>query len=296
MINNQPLKILLIGATGQVGFELCRTLAPLGQLISVARQGTKITLDLIDADNIKAVIKAVKPHLIVNAAAYTNVNQAETDQLIAQKINADAVGIIGECAKKINASVVHYSTDYVYAGDGHTAWQETDKTAPLNIYGKTKLDGEKYLLQSDADSLILRTSWVYGMRGNNFLLTMQRLLAEKDKISVVNDEIGAPTWSRMIAEATSAILAQKIKQQFKFEQDAGIYNFSAIGETSWYKFAVTIRDLSAISCDIEAIAAAAYPSAAARPKNSRLNHDKLARVFHIKFPHWHDSLICCVDE
>lgn len=279
-----------------MGFELHRSLAPLGEVFAVARQGTKITLDLTNFDQIKAVIEQINPALIVNAAAYTNVNQAEIEADLAYKINAEANGIMGELAKKINATVVYYSTDYVYCGDGDTPWKETDPIAPLNVYGQTKYAGEQALIQSGAEHLILRTSWVYGARGNNFMLTMQRLFAEKDELSIVSDEFGAPTWSRMIASATCAILAQKLKQQFKLEGEGGVYNFSAAGNTSWYQFALAIRDLSHAHCDIKPILAADYQAAASRPKNSRLNHDKLTQTFHLQLPHWHDSLIQCMAE
>jgi len=299
MTNYQRPHILLIGSTGQVGFELCRTLAPLGRVFSTARQGGEMQLDLTNADNIQQVFTTIKPDLVVNAAAYTNVNQAETDQTLAQQINATAVGQIGELAKKAKAPVVHYSTDYVYLGNGTTAWLETDQTKPLNIYGKTKLLGEQYLIDSGAESIILRTSWVYGLRGQNFLLTMRNLFANKDQLSVVNNEIGAPTWSRMIAETTNAMLAQTLSKEtgtFQFAEKVGIYNFTAEGEASWYDFACAIRDLSQAQCQINPILSKEYPAPAKRPLNSRLNNQKFKETFCLSLPDWRNSLVQCLGE
>ncbi len=292
---NKP-RIILIGATGQVGFELIRTLAPLGQVFATARKDSEWILDLTDLNAIDVLFAQVKPHLVVNASAYTNVNLAEQESDLAYQINALAVERIGQLAQQINAPVIHYSTDYVYPGTGVSPWQENALTKPLNQYGKTKLAGEQRLIASGAEAIILRTSWVYGMRGGNFLRTMRSLFETKTELSIVNDEIGAPTWSRHIAEATALILAQSMSRSmpFCFTQKAGIYNLSSAGFTSWFEFAQAILTLSDADCRLSPILSKDYPAPAQRPLNSRLDNQKLANTYQIQLPHWKTALEQCL--
>jgi len=293
---NQPT-ILLIGSSGQVGWELRRTLAPLGDLVSASlegEQGTKV--DLSDPESLQRLFKALNPDLVVNAAAYTAVDQAEKDVEKARQVNATAPALIGELAAVADISVVHYSTDYVFSGDAERPYREDDPTVPLNVYGETKLEGELGLLDSGAEALILRTSWVYGARGQNFLLTMRRLFREKDEMKIVDDQIGAPTWSRMIAEATAQILAQTLADNFKFGRKGGLYHLTAAGRTSWYGFADAIRALQQTSCRLHPIPTSEYPTPAQRPLYSLLDNQRLFETFGVCLPDWHESLQQCVEE
>ena len=294
---NRPT-ILLIGSSGQVGWELRRTLAPLGNLLFVSRRGEQgPAVDLADPESLQRLINSSNPDLVVNAAAYTAVDQAEQDVEMARQLNTDAPTLIGELAADSDIPVVHYSTDYVFAGNAERSYREEDPAVPLGVYGETKLAGELGLLASGADVLILRTSWVYGARGQNFLLTMQRLFQEKDELNIVADQIGAPTWSRMIAEATAQILAQTLRDGgFKFGQKGGRYHLTAAGQTSWYEFARAIRELQRASCRLHPIPTSEYPTPARRPLFSLLDNQRLLETFGICLPHWHQSLMQCVDE
>ncbi|RKZ94147.1 MAG: dTDP-4-dehydrorhamnose reductase [Gammaproteobacteria bacterium] len=287
------MKILLVGKNGQVGFELQRSLACLGNITATDRN----TLDLTDDDSIRSVIQALKPNLIVNAAAYTAVDKAETEQDLAMQINANAPKVIAEQAKQLDIPFIHYSTDYVFNGQNDKPWTEQDQTDPISVYGHTKLLGEQAIIDSGVAHLIFRTSWVYGNRGNNFLLTMKRLATERDELSVVNDQIGAPTWSRHIADVTANIIAQakatKDVTQF-IQQHAGIYNLSGAGETSWHSFAKAIFELLEQQGEqvakLNAIPTSAYPTPAQRPLYSCLDNQKLHQTFDIKLPDWQISL------
>ena len=287
------MKILLVGKNGQVGFELQRSLACLGNITATDRN----TLDLTDDDSIRSVIQALKPNLIVNAAAYTAVDKAETEQDLAMQINANAPRVMAEQAKQLDIPFIHYSTDYVFNGQNDKPWTEQDQTDPISVYGHTKLLGEQAIIDSGVAHLIFRTSWVYGNRGNNFLLTMKRLATERDELSVVNDQIGAPTWSRHIADVTANIIAQakasKDATQF-IEQHAGIYNLSGAGETSWHSFAKAIFELLEQQGEqvakLNAIPTSAYPTPAQRPLYSCLDNQKLHQTFDIKLPDWQISL------
>ncbi|TAE56876.1 MAG: dTDP-4-dehydrorhamnose reductase, partial [Nostocales cyanobacterium] len=231
------MKILLTGVSGQVGWELQRTLMTVGDIIAVDRH----QLDLAKPDSIRGTIRDIKPDLIVNPAAYTAVDKAESEIDLAMAINGVAPGIMAEEAKKLNASIIHYSTDYVFDGNKNNPYQENDVTNPQNIYGKTKLAGEEAISSIGVNHIIFRTSWVYGLRGKNFLLTMEKLAKEREEIKVVDDQIGSPTWSRMIAEITAQIITQGQNNLTDFfANNGGIYNLSPGGKTSWYGFAKAI--------------------------------------------------------
>jgi len=284
-------KILLTGKNGQVGWELQRALAPLGEVVAVDRQ----VLDLASPDSIRAVIREVKPQLIVNPAAYTAVDKAESEPELAHAVNAVAPGVMAEEAERLGAAMLHYSTDYVFDGSKEGAYTEEDRTNPCNVYGKTKLAGEEAVQGSGAAHIILRTSWVYGARGKNFLLTMLRLAREREELKIVADQIGAPTWSRMIAEASAQILAQRIGH---WHEMAGLYHFTAGGSTSWHGFASKIVELGEIPVKprIVPIPTSEYPLPAVRPKNSILSNRKLATTFGLVMPEWEQSLRLCMER
>ncbi|MBS4095631.1 MAG: dTDP-4-dehydrorhamnose reductase [Sulfuricella sp.] len=285
------MKILVTGKNGQVGWELQRTLAPLGEAVAVDRA----TLDLRNPDSIRAVIREVKPHLIVNPAAYTAVDKAESEPDVAQAVNGVAPGIMAEEAKRLGAVLVHYSTDYVFDGSKPVAYVEDDPTCPLNVYGRTKLAGEDAVRAVGVPHLILRTSWVYGVRGKNFLLTILRLAKDRDELKIVADQIGAPTWSRLIAETTAQIVAQRVKG---LQELSGIYNFTAAGNTSWHGFASAIIESAGLDKQprLLPIPTSEYPLPAARPKNSVLSNDKLRREFGVSMPDWRTGLELAMAE
>jgi dTDP-4-dehydrorhamnose reductase len=282
-------KILITGRDGQVGWELQRTLAPLGETIALDRYA----LDLGNADTIRRVLREVSPDIIVNAAAYTAVDQAESEPAQALAINGIAPGVMAEEARRSGALLVHYSTDYVFDGSGDQPFNESSQTAPLNSYGRSKLAGEQAIQAVDGRYLILRTSWVYGLRGKNFLRTMLRLASEREELRVVADQIGAPTWSRMIAEATAAALARPAPVE-------GLYHLTSSGETSWCGFTEALLELTRSQRDREprltGIPASEYPLPAPRPANSRLSCDCLARDAGIRLPHWQEALALCLAE
>lgn len=296
------MNILLIGRQGQVAYELRRTLACLGTVVSVDRH-TAQKLDLADADSICASLRAIKPGLIVNAAAYTAVDKAETEMDLAEKINGVAPGILAEEALKLGAGLIHFSTDYVFPGEGQTPYREDDPTAPGNCYGRSKLAGEQAIAAVGVPHYILRTAWVYGLRGNNFLLTMLRLMREREVVRVVNDQLGAPTWSRLIAEATSLMIARSLEAGvFRPHDRAGTYHLTSTGTTSWFGFAEAIRNqgiarglLPESSATLEPIPTTAYPTPAQRPAYSVLNTDKLASNFGCRLPEWDAALKLCLE-
>jgi dTDP-4-dehydrorhamnose reductase len=285
------VRILLTGAGGQVGWELQRTLAPLGEVIAADRT----VLDLADTAGIRRTVAAIAPDLIVNPAAYTAVDQAESEPGLANAINAVAPGELAACG----IPLVHFSTDYVYDGKKPDAYTEADAPNPLGVYGASKLAGDQAVLQSGAPHLILRTGWVYGLRGRNFLLTMQRLARERDTLAVVNDQFGAPTWSRLIAEATALTIARWLDRP---DQNAtsGIYHLSWGGRTSWHGFAAAILARLAGTetnlARLKAIPTSGYPTPAARPANSRLNNDKLEATFGVRLPGWENALALCLEQ
>jgi dTDP-4-dehydrorhamnose reductase len=292
------MRILLTGKTGQVGGKLAAALAPLGQLLACDRS----QLDLANPAAISTTVREFMPDVIVNAAAYTAVDKAESEQELAMAINGTAPGMLAEEALRIGALLVHYSTDYVFDGRKKEPYTEDDATNPLSVYGRTKLAGETAIRASGARHLILRTSWVYDMTGKNFLVTIRRLAAERDELKIVNDQIGAPTWCRSIATATAAILVRLAYQkQLQSKDVSGIYNLTAEGSTSWYDFAASIlNDPANLPTERRAklvpIPTSEYPTAATRPLNSVLTHDKLQRTFGIWMPTWQAGLRSCLDS
>lgn len=278
------MKILLFGKDGQVGFELQRSLAPLGEVIALNRQ----QLDLRNTTAITNSIEQHRPDWIVNAAAYTAVDKAETEAELAMQINALAPEVMAIAAKELSCGLLHYSTDYVFDGSKTSAWLETDLTAPLSVYGQTKLIGEEAIQVSGCKHLIVRTSWVYDGRGQNFLNTMLRLAQSKTSLNVVDDQIGAPTWSRHIADASSHLLRTVTPI------NNGIYHLTAAGETSWFGFAEAIFTLAAQAGRqvplISPIPTSDYPTPATRPVNSLLNGQKLYQNFGLRLPDWQQSL------
>jgi dTDP-4-dehydrorhamnose reductase len=279
------VRILLTGRNGQVGWELERALAPLGEIIATDRA----TLELADPDAIRRVAREAKPELIVNAAAYTAVDQAESEPELAMRINAVAPGVLAEEAQRLGAWLIHYSTDYVFDGSSKRPYVEGDATNPINAYGRSKLAGEQAIAASGARHLILRSSWVYGQRRRNFLLAILQRAQSGAPLRVVDDQIGAPTWCRQIAEATARIVAGR-------SDVGGIYHLSAGGETTWCGFARAIVALAGIDAEVRPIATAEFPTAAERPRYSVLDCAKLARDFGAALPDWRDGLGRCMAE
>jgi dTDP-4-dehydrorhamnose reductase len=283
------MKILLLGCRGQVGWELERALAPFGDLTALDRA----VADLSDPDAVGRLVLAARPAVVVNAAAYTAVDRAESESDLAHRINATSVGALGTAAERIGALVIHYSTDYVFDGEKHGAYTETDATAPLGVYGRTKLAGEQALSASGAAHFVFRTSWVYGARGANFMLTMLRLAAERPALRVVSDQHGAPTWSRDIASATAAVVARYGAGE---RAPSGAYHMAGSGETSWHGFAERILCIAGVATPVEAIPTSAYPTPARRPRNSRLDTARLHRTFGLRLPTWEASLERCLAD
>ncbi|WP_175887593.1 dTDP-4-dehydrorhamnose reductase [Burkholderia contaminans] len=292
----QPSTILVTGVSGQVGFELLRSLQGLGRVVPCDRS----TLDLTDLDRVRAFVRDLKPTLIVNPAAYTAVDKAENEVELARRLNVDVPRVFAEEAARSGGALIHYSTDYVFDGSKAGAYVETDATNPLNAYGATKLEGEHAIAATGCAHLILRTSWVYGRRGSNFLLTMLRLGAERPELRVVADQIGAPTWARTIAAATSHIVAQgagSVDADW-WARRSGIYHFTSAGATSWCGFAEAIFAIAMASRAprVVPISSDDYPTAARRPANSRMAHGKLAAAFGLQMPDWRDALHLCLSE
>ena len=308
-------RILVTGANGQVGFELLRSLAGQGEVIAVARD----RMDLSDPDSIRRAVREAKPDLIVNAAAYTAVDQAEKEPELALAVNGIAPAILAEEAKRLGAALIHYSTDYVFDGTKDAPYTEDDEPRPINVYGRTKLAGERAIEAVGVPHLILRTSWVYGARGKNFLLTILRLARERDELKIVDDQIGAPTWCRAIARATADIVKRLDYGQAGFAnacaEKTGVYNLSAAGQTSWHGFAAAIlADAANVQPRASApalervpialarvpilipVATEQYPTPARRPGNSVLSHDKLQRAFGVALPDWQISLAACMSD
>ena len=278
--------VLLTGAEGQLGFELARVLRPLGTIIATDRR----TLDLTDADAIVAAVRGAMPQLIVNAAAYTAVDLAETDTATAYLVNARAPGILALEAKRIGAVLIHYSTDYVFDGARNTPYPEDAPTNPLNAYGASKLAGEHEITAAGAHALVFRTSWVYGLRGKNFLTTIQRLAAERDELRVVADQIGVPNWCRKLAEATARVVENGLA---KLAERAGIYHLSSTGCGSWYDFAKAIVGDVARPRVIP-VTTAEYPMRARRPAYGVLGGTRFEREFGFALPDWRQAVVDCM--
>jgi dTDP-4-dehydrorhamnose reductase len=280
------MRILLTGVQGQVGYELQRLLAVHGEVLATDRT----QLDMADADALVASVRAHAPALIVNAAAYTAVDKAETEPELAHAINARAPGILAEEARRCGALLVHYSTDYVFDGTSTTPYTEDAPTQPLGVYGASKLAGERAIAASGADALVFRTSWVYGLRGRNFLLTMQKLAAERDELRVVADQHGTPNWSRTLARTTATLVARGLPW---LRERAGLYHLSSTGATTWFAFARAIVDGSldeARRPRMVPIATADYPTRARRPSSSVLSTARFERTFGFALPPWQAAL------
>lgn len=290
------MKILLFGKNGQVGWELQRSLAPLGELVALDRHSSELCGDLANLAGISATVRQVRPDVIVNAAAYTAVDKAEGDASTAHLVNAQAPGALAEAASAIDAWLVHYSTDYVFDGSGSQPWKESDPTGPLNVYGRTKLEGEQRIAAQCAKHLILRTSWVYAARGGNFAKTMLRLARERERLSVIDDQFGAPTGADLLADLTAHMVRGVL--QGATGDLAGTYHAAATGETSWHGYARFVVDFASKSgLEIKATPAAvdpvpttAFPTPATRPHNSRLNTAKLQANFGLQLPAWQQGV------
>jgi dTDP-4-dehydrorhamnose reductase len=288
------MKILLTGHKGQVGFELQRSLAPLGQVFAFDRS----RCDLANPGSIRAVIREVRPNVIVNPAAYTAVDKAESDEATAHAVNSIAPGIIGEEAAKLGALVIHYSTDYVFDGTKTGAYVETDTTNPLSVYGRTKLAGENALIASGARHLIFRTSWVFGAHGANFLKTILRLAREREELRIVADQFGAPTGAALIADVTAQVLGKYLRGGYSDSFPFGICHLTASGCASWHEYAAFVvqqalemgTSLKAIPEKIHPIATADYLLPAHRPQNSRLDCSRLEHGFQLQMPAWQNGV------
>lgn len=289
--------VLLFGHQGQVAYELRRSLLGLGNVVVSHRHAANHASDLTQAESIRSVIQKVQPDVIVNAAAYTAVDAAETDQAAAMAINAEAPGVMAACAAEQDALLIHYSTDYVFDGQANTAYTEDHPCDPQGMYGLSKWKGEEAITQTASKYLIFRTAWVYANRGKNFLLTMQRLGKEREALRVVDDQIGTPTWARNIADATCQAAAQ-----FLLRNDSGlsgIYHLTNSGQCSWYDFAsaiiAEIPEESRVCRHIEPIPSSEYPTPAKRPAYSVLSNDKLQRHFGIALPDWRTAMLLSIE-
>jgi len=307
MMNRSDLKIAIVGRNGQLAWEANRQFQGLGQVICVGRP----EFDLADIDGVCAEIRRIKPSILINAAAYTAVDQAESEPEAAMKINSDAPAAMAEEAKRLSALFISYSTDYVFDGKSPSPYKEDDSTAPLNVYGASKLSSERAVAAVGGSHLIFRTSWVYGARGKNFLKTIVKLAAERPELRIVDDQIGAPTWSRDLAGATRKIIEQLAKKSSTAKisivealgDRSGIYHMTTAGSVSWYGFATAIveemrkRGLSKGNlAEVIPIPSSQFPTPAARPHNSRLCNQKLSRVFGVSLPPWRESLAAVMDE
>jgi len=287
------MKILITGSAGQLSRELQLALAGEGKVLAL---GHKL-LDLAEPTQIRRQVRLLRPDLIVNAAAYTAVDSAQGDRERAFAVNATGPGVLAEEAAALGVPLIHYSTDYVFDGSKADPYREEDLPAPLSVYGASKLAGEQAIQAVGGDHLILRTSWVYSLHGRNFLLTMQRLLQERDALSVVDDEVGAPTWAGTIAQVTAEIVR---KRRSGSGGPGGLYHLTASGETSWYGFACHIaqhlQNQGRLRARVEPILSADYPTAAQRPLNSRLNCARLQHDWQISLPHWETALQQCLGD
>lgn len=283
------MKILLTGATGQVGYELERSLQGLGEVTAPRRA----QMDLADLGQVRDVIRALRPGLIVNAASYTAVDQAETEPVLARRINAEAPAVMADEARKLGAAMVHYSSDYVFDGSKTGPYLETDTPCPINVYGRTKLEGDQAIAAAGIDHLILRTSWVYGLRGRNFLLTVLGLAKQGGQLRVVCDQHGAPTWSRTVADITTLLLARAQEGgEGWWGQHSGMYNLSSQGQTTRCGFTGAIVASQGLQCKVVPISSEDYPLPARRPLNSVMDCTRIRQM--CALPHWHDALELCL--
>lgn len=287
------MKILLLGKNGQVGWQLQRALAPLGEIVALERKDAGG--DLADPQGLAAAVRAAKPQVIVNAAAYTAVDKAESEPQLARLINTEAPTALAREAAASGALLVHYSTDYVFDGSGSAPWQESDATGPLNVYGATKLAGEQAIAASGCAHLTFRTSWVYAAHGDNFIKTMLRLAATRERLTVIDDQKGAPTGAELIADVTAHAISQTLQQPAK----AGLYHLTAAGEASWFDYAQYVLALArqarpqgvkTAAGGVQPIASSQYPAAARRPLNSRLDTRRLQAAFGLQMPPWQQGV------
>jgi dTDP-4-dehydrorhamnose reductase len=289
---------LVTGANGQLGWELSRSLKTLGDVIALDRSAC----DLSRPRDLAGIVRAVQPHVTVNAAAYTAVDRAEVEEELANLVNGTAVGVIAEETRRLGALLIHYSTDYVFDGTKESPYTEADPANPINAYGRSKLIGERAIAQSGSDYLILRTCWIFASRGHNFLLTILRKAREREELSIVADQIGAPTWARHIAETTALIIRRTCQGEARADFSSEILHVSAGGETTWCGFAEAIvdqaidRGLLRNRPKIRPITSSEYPLRAARPKNSRLASERLRERFAIALPEWRHGLALCVQD
>ena len=294
------MKILITGATGQVGWELARSLMPLGDIVAPARQDC----DLSRPEALPQIIRDIRPDIIVNAAAYTAVDRAEAEEALATTVNGTAVGILANEARRLGALLLHYSTDYVFDGAKPAPYVENDSVCPLSAYGRSKLKGEQATRDAGCDHLILRTTWVYAARGQNFVKTILRLARERPNLRIVDDQHGAPTWARNIADATAHILRQVEAERRAHTFVSGTFHLTASGATTWYGFARAILEqaraihpsVELLAREISPIPSEAYPLPAKRPKNSRLDGAALKARFGIALPQWDAALRMCLEE
>lgn len=294
------MKILLFGCRGQVGWELQRALAPLGEVIALDFDSQDFAADFARPQTLAGTVRAVRPEAIVNAAAHTAVDKAESEPGLVHAINAESPGVLAREAASIGAWLVHYSTDYVFDGSGNRPWKEDDPTGPLSTYGRTKLDGERLIESSGCRHLTFRTSWVYAARGANFARTMLRLAAEREEIRVVDDQIGAPTGADLLADVTAHALRRAMSEP----QLSGTYHAAPTGETSWHGYATTVIDWARsqglpmlVAADrVLGVPSSSYPAPARRPLNSRLDTRRLQSTFGLTMPHWQPGLIRMLTE
>lgn len=292
------MKILLFGKTGQLGWELQRTLAPLGTIYAYGLD----EFDLTDLKELRRLIYEVKPEMIVNAAAYTAVDRAEKEQEIARTVNVDAPFVMAEEARALHAAFVHYSTDYVFDGEKKSAYTEQDATNPLNVYGKTKLDGEQAIGQVGGAHVILRTSWVYSLRGDGFVSKVLKWARSQETLKIVSDQVGSPTWARVLAETTALMLARSIPNHFDyFSERSGVYHLGGLGTVSRLDFAQEIlridpRKVEQICKRLEPALTADFPTPARRPLETPLDCSRFERVFKLILPAWEDALGMAMDE
>ena len=294
------MNILLFGKGGQVGWELQRSLSLLGHVTALDFDSQNHCGDFANPSGIAETVRAIKPDVIVNAAAHTAVDKAESEPELAQTLNATTPGVLAAEAARLKALLVHYSTDYVFDGSGSRPWVETDAPSPLSVYGRTKLDGEQRIQQSDCQHLILRTSWVYAARGGNFAKTMLRLAQERERLTVIDDQWGAPTGADLLADVT----AHAIRHLQQHPQDAGLYHCVASGETNWYLYAKEVLALAGIAqpaiklkaTEVAPVPTSAFPTPATRPHNSRLNTLRLQTTFGLTLPQWQQGVARMLQE
>ena len=292
------MKLLLLGKGGQVGWELQRSLAPLGEVMSLDHDSTELHADFSRPEALADTVRKLRPQVIVNAAAHTAVDKAESEPELARKLNATAPGVLAKSAQEVGALIVHFSTDYVFDGSGSKPWREEDPAGPLSVYGQTKLEGEQLVARHCERHLIFRTSWVYAARGNNFPKTMLRLAKERERLTVIDDQFGAPTGAELLADVTAHAIREVLRDPGK----AGLYHLVAAGETSWNGYARFVLEQARAAgvelkaTAVDAVPTSAFPTPARRPHNSRLATEKLQRTFGLTLPPWQAGVARMLSE